>query len=90
MTSYPITGVGNEIKDDCLCNNGVAGLRTKRVSLIVPRTHDCITLLLGSKERYREYFDAHPGTYFHFTGWIERNVPAEKDKGKDIPQRMEI
>ncbi len=71
-----------------LCNNGVTGLTAGRVPLIVPRAHDCITLLLGSKERYREYFDAHPGTYFRSTGWIERNVPAKEDKGKDILSQL--
>ena len=40
---------------------------------MIPRAHDCITLFLGSKERYREYFQANPGSYFKTTGWIERN-----------------
>jgi hypothetical protein len=55
-----------------LCNNGITGLKSD-VPLVIPRAHDCITLLLGSKERYREYFDKNPGTYFHSAGWIERN-----------------
>jgi hypothetical protein len=55
-----------------LCGNGVAGLEARAVPLIVPRAHDCITLFLGSRERYREYFDQHPGVYFQTSGWIER------------------
>jgi hypothetical protein len=39
---------------------------------VIPRAHDCITLYLGSKERYLEYFNSHPGVYFQTTGWIER------------------
>jgi hypothetical protein len=35
-------------------------------------------LFLGSKERYLEYFTAHPGVYFKTTGWIER--------GQDLAQ----
>ena len=54
-----------------LCNNGICGLHAK-VPLVVPRAHDCITLFLGSKERYREYFNANPGTYYKSSGWIER------------------
>lgn len=71
-----------------LCNNGVAGLKTERIPLIIPRAHDCITLLLGSKEKYRQHFEAHPGTYFHSTGWIERNFLAEEDQGKDILSQL--
>lgn len=55
-----------------LCNNGIAGLRSGKYRLIVPRAHDCITLFLGSSERYLEYFNSHPGVYFETTGWMER------------------
>lgn len=55
-----------------LCNNGIVGLRARRIPLVVPRGHDCITLFLGSKERYLEYFQTHPGVYFKTSGWIER------------------
>lgn len=61
------------------CNDGLAGLRARDLPLIVPRAHDCITLFLGSKERYREVFDAHPGTYFRTSGWIERDFACEDD-----------
>ena len=37
----------------------------------MPRAHDCITLLLGSKERYLELFNQNPGTYWYSRGWIE-------------------
>ena len=33
-----------------LCNNGVRGLRST-LPLVIPRAHDCITLLLGSKDK---------------------------------------
>lgn len=54
-----------------LCSNGAAGLRAGACPLVIPRGHDCITLLLGSRRRYREYFDRHPGTYWYTSGWIE-------------------
>lgn len=56
-----------------LCNNGIQGLHAS-LPMVVPRAHDCITLLLGSKEKYRAYFDKNPGTYFQSTGWMERDV----------------
>ena len=55
-----------------LCNNGIAGLTGRACPLVVPKAHDCITLFLGSKERYLAYFNGHPGTYFLTTGWLER------------------
>jgi Protein of unknown function (DUF1638) len=61
-----------------LCNNGLAGLRAPEIPVVVPRAHDCITLFLGSKERYLEYFNSHPGVYFKTTGWIERSVNSEE------------
>ena len=48
-----------------LCSNGVCGLSSKKYPLVVPRAHDCNTLFLGSKERYREYFDTYSGIYWY-------------------------
>lgn len=62
-----------------LCSNGITGLKSSRIPLVVPRAHDCIALLLGSKESYKEYFDTNPGTYWFSSGWIERSFqPSEK------------
>jgi hypothetical protein len=55
-----------------LCNNGLAGLTTSKAPLVIPRAHDCITLFMGSKTHYKDYFENHPGTYFHTSGWLER------------------
>ena len=55
-----------------LCSNGLVGLAARSVPLVVPRAHDCITLFLGSKERYLDYFQKNPGVYFKTSGWIER------------------
>ncbi len=66
-----------------LCNNGIRGLRSS-LPLVVPRAHDCITLLLGSKEKYLQYFHGNPGTYFKSTGWIER---GDSEDG-EIPDQL--
>ena len=70
-----------------LCNNGIEGLKA-RVPLVVPRAHDCITLLLGSKERYAAYFDQHPGTYFKSPGWIERSGGELAPGADTIPSQL--
>jgi len=54
-----------------LCCLGTAGIRTRKTPWVIPRAHDCITLLLGSKERYQDYFNRHPPTYWYSPGWIE-------------------
>ena len=61
-----------------LCGNGIAGLLSRALPLIIPRAHDCIALLMGSRERYQTYFENHPGVYFRSTGWLER--------GEDLDQ----
>jgi len=55
-----------------LCGNGSAGLRSRTIPLVIPLAHDCIALLMGSRQRYQEYFDNSPGEYFRSTGWLER------------------
>ena len=70
-----------------LCNNGLDGLKAHDIQLILPRAHDCITMFLGSRKRYQEYFDANPGTYFKTTGWIERDEIADELKQLSIPNQ---
>lgn len=60
-----------------LCGNGLHGLTARATPLVVPRAHDCITLLLGSRKRYAAEFAANPGTYFRSTGWLERGQGLE-------------
>ncbi len=62
-----------------LCSNGVAGL-TASIRTVVPRGHDCITLLLGSRERYQTYFDSHRGVYWYSSGWIETGTMPGKER----------
>ena len=56
----------------CLCSNGTAGLVARDKPLVIPRGHDCITCLLGSRQEYDRIFFENPGTYFYTPGWIER------------------
>ena len=54
-----------------LCSNGTNGLIARDHQIVIARGHDCITYFLGSKERFKNYFDTHPGTYWYTPGWIE-------------------
>ena len=62
-----------------LCSNGIVGLSAK-IPIVVPRGHDCITLLLGSKDKYQEYFDSHRGVYWYSPGWIESDEQPSKER----------
>lgn len=61
-----------------LCGNGLHGLEARRTPLVMPRAHDCIALLMGSREAYAEYFESNPGTYFRSTGWLERGQTLQQ------------
>jgi hypothetical protein len=60
-----------------LCGNGLAGLTARSIKLVLPRAHDCITLLMGSRTRFETYFQDHPGVYYRSTGWVERGADIE-------------
>jgi hypothetical protein len=62
-----------------LCSNGIVGLSAK-IPVVVPRGHDCITLLLGSKDKYQEYFDSHRGVYWYSPGWIESGKQPSRER----------
>ncbi len=62
-----------------LCSNGIVGMSAK-IPVVVPRGHECITLLLGSKEKYQQYFDSHRGVYWYSPGWIESDEQPSKER----------
>ena len=71
-----------------LCNNGIRGLHAP-IPLIVPRGHDCITLLLGSRARYNDHFQNNPGTFYRSAGWIERDSDPDANPAS-VTSRMGI
>ncbi|SDF82656.1 DUF1638 domain-containing protein [Sporomusa acidovorans] len=54
-----------------LCSNGVLGLKTPKQTMVFPRVHDCISLLLGSRAHYDKEFKQFPATYYLSKGWIK-------------------
>jgi len=61
-----------------LCNNGVSGLKSNNIPLVIPRVHDCIAVLMGSLTKYQKYFDEHPGCYYLSPGWVEFGIIDDK------------
>jgi hypothetical protein len=62
--SFVIVGYG-------LCGNGLVGVKAREHTLIIPRTHDCVAIFLGSHQRYVQRFFASPNTYYLTKGWID-------------------
>jgi hypothetical protein len=84
IASVPQDGYEAILLGYALCNNGIRDLYSENLPIVVPRAHDCITFLMGSKESYKSYMDKHPGTYFRSTGWIERNKAELDENGEPI------
>jgi hypothetical protein len=53
------------------CSNGVTGIEAGSHRLVLPAVDDCISLLLGSRDRYLQEFAQNPGTYYYTRGWVE-------------------
>ena len=45
--------------------------------MIIPRAHDCITLYLGDRMRYKDQFEQQPGTYWYTVDYLERHKAGE-------------
>lgn len=50
------------------CGNGLVGLRASTGELIIPRTDDCISMILS---RPGQKYERHKQTYFLTKGWLE-------------------
>jgi hypothetical protein len=62
-----------------LCSGSAEGLRSSRIPLVLPRAHDCVALLLGSRERYGELFFARSGTFWNSVGWSECGFMPDRE-----------
>ena len=72
MPSLIILGYG-------LCGNGLDGIKARKHTLLIPRTDDCIAILLGSYSRYMKEFTSEPGTYYLTKGWLESGSDPLKE-----------
>lgn len=55
-----------------LCGNALAGISAGKTRLVIPRAHDCCTVFLGSKRKFREHFSDNPSRPFSSAGYMER------------------
>ncbi len=59
-----------------LCGGATAGLTARAAPLVLPRAHDCVTIFLGDRDRYRSEHEGTPGTYWY--------VQDQMDRGNDL------
>ncbi len=76
LYDYIIIGFG-------LCGKVLDGIESINIPFVVPRAHDCITLFMGSKEKFGEYFRDNPGAMYYIESWIERNGMKHERKELD-------
>ncbi len=55
-----------------LCGGATAGLVARTRPLVLPRAHDCVTIFLGSRERYQQEHATTPGTYWFTEDNVKR------------------
>jgi hypothetical protein len=60
-----------------ICGKATVGLSSPKIPMVIPRAHDCITLFLGDRTRYKEQFEDNPGTYWYTIDYIERRKPGD-------------
>ncbi len=55
-----------------LCGNAAVGLIARDTPLVIPRAHDCCTILLGSRQAFERYFGDNPSRPFSSAGTLDR------------------
>ncbi|HEY3423205.1 MAG TPA: DUF1638 domain-containing protein [Negativicutes bacterium] len=77
-----LTGYSRVILAFGLCGGAAKNLKTVRFTLTIPRVHDCIPLLLGSKAAYEKFHQEETGTLYLSCGWMngERTILSEYDR----------
>ena len=83
-----------------VCGRGVVRVAAREAPLAIVRAEDCIAILLGSQQRYREEFLRYPGTFYFSHGWVhsrgqgafntERNRSLYKADEKDLAARFGV
>ncbi len=69
-----------------LCGNVALGLKPYLIPLVVPRAHDCCSILLGSGKRFLELFGDNLSQRWTSAGYMERGKSyfKESEEGKNL------
>jgi hypothetical protein len=64
-----------------LCGNSADRLKAGELPLIIPRSHDCSGILLGSHKRFMEAFGDNPSQPWTSAGYMERGDSMIREDG---------
>lgn len=65
-----------------LCGGAVRDLKAAHTPLVIPRVHDCVPILLGSKHIYEQIHNEEKGTFYLTCGWMitEQNILSDHQR----------
>ena len=63
-----------------LCSRTVVGLHSRRIPLVIPRAHDCVTLLMGDRHAFLAYYMQNAGTFYYWPGAAEQMDFYDEDR----------
>jgi len=70
-----------------LCGNSTKGIIARNLPIVIPKAHDCITLFLGSRAKYLEEFNNHPGTYYYTPSAVERGYAVGSETKENLEKK---
>jgi hypothetical protein len=73
-----------------LCGNGTVGLVARTIPIVIPRAHDCTSILMGGVEPHQQYLRENSRVLFRSTGWLERDADVNQLKSQMIRQRTGV
>ncbi len=54
-----------------LCGGALTGIKAPDCPVVIPRVHDCLPVLLGSRNKYNELQKTDKQTFYFSGGWVE-------------------
>ena len=67
-----------------LCGNSLVGIQSEHYPIIIPKAHDCCTILLGSRDAFNTHFSNNLSASWSCNGYMESNESHfhARDEGK--------
>ncbi|MEX1118030.1 MAG: DUF1638 domain-containing protein [Terrimicrobiaceae bacterium] len=80
------------------CGNGLVGVRSGKIPLVIPQAHDCLSILLGGMAKHERILRENPGLYFYSPGWVhghrvpgpDREAHVRREYQKKYPDDEEL